>query len=239
MLGIVGYSDRIYCRPGDIVNFKVSCESVAGYEAEIVRLVCGDDNPEGPGVKEVAFKTAIDGHYTGRKQRIHAGSYVEVPDAPALRGTRSFTVQAFVWPTMPAKGNQGIVAKWSPTAGGFALIVDDQGATALKMGDESGRVETVSVGKPMLERHWYRVGGSFDADQRTVRVSQQPLRFDKLFEDGGSVERTINIAPTDNDAPLVFAAIPAETDSGFDFYYNGKIDSPRLVDRALGKVDCE
>ena len=56
MLGIVGYSDRIYCRPGDIVNFKVSCESVAGYDAEIVRLVCGDDNPEGPGVKEITFK---------------------------------------------------------------------------------------------------------------------------------------------------------------------------------------
>ena len=239
MLGIVGYSDRIYCRPGDIVNFKVSCESVAGYDAEIVRLVCGDDNPEGPGVKEITFKTAIDGHYPGRKQKIHAGSYVEVPDAAALRGARSFTIQAFVWPTTPAKGNQGIVAKWSPAAGGFALIIDDQGAAALKIGDESDRVVTVSVGKPMLERHWYRVGASFDADQRTIRVFQHPLRFDKLFEDGGSVERTVDIAPVDNEASLVFAAIPAETASGFDFYYNGKIDSPRLANRALSEADCE
>jgi N,N-dimethylformamidase len=239
MLGLVGYSDRIYCRPGDIVSFKVSCESVAGYDAEIVRLVCGDDNPEGPGVKEIAFKSAVDGHYPGRKQKIHAGSYVEVPDAPALRKARSFTVQAFVWPTTPAKGKQGIVAKWSPAGGGFALIVDDQGAAALIIGDESGRMETVSVGKSMLERHWYRVGASFDADQRNVRVFQHPLRFDKLFEDGGSVERTVNSAPTDNDAPLVFAAIPAATDSGFDFYYNGKIDSPRLADRALSEADCE
>ncbi len=238
MLGIVGYSDRIYCRPGDTVSFKVSCESVAGYDAEIVRLVCGDDNPKGPGVKEVAFKTAIDGHYAGRKQKIHAGSYVVVPDAPALRRVESFTVQAFVWPTTPGKGKQGILAKGSPEAGGFALIVDDQGSTSLQIGDGAGGVETVSVGRPMLERHWYRVGASFDRARSTVRVFQHPLRFDALFEDGGSVERAVAVAPADNDAPLVFAAIPARTDSGFDSYYNGKIDSPRLADRALGEADC-
>src|SRR5262245_4899588 len=181
MLGIAGYSDRIYCRPGDIVNFKVSCESAVAYDAQIVRLVCGDDNPEGPGVKEVAFNTAIDGHYVGHKQKIHAGSYAEVPDSSALRGIRSFTVQAVVWPTTLAKGKQGIIAKWSPAAGGFALIVDDQGTAALEIGDESGGVETVSVGRAMVERHWYRVGASFDADRRTVRVFQCPLRFDALF----------------------------------------------------------
>ena len=69
---------------------------------------------------------------------------------------------------------RGIVAKWSPAAGGFALIIDDQGAAALKIGDESDRVVTVSVGRPMLERHWYRVGASLDADRRTIRVFQHP-----------------------------------------------------------------
>ena len=238
MLGIVGYSDRIYCRPGDTVDFKVSCESGGGYDAEIVRLVCGDDNPEGPGVKEIPCKTEIDGHYAGRTQKIHAGSYVEVPTSPALQGVQSFTVQAFVWPTTPTKGKQGIIAKWSPAAGGFALVVNNEGAAALEIGDGSG-AETVSVGRPMLERHWYRVGASFDVDRRTVRIFQYPLRFDALFEDGGSVERAVNIGAADNDAPLVFAAIPAGTDSGFAHYYNGKIDSPRLVDRALGDADCE
>jgi len=238
MLGIVGYSDKIYCHPGDVVNFKVSCESVANYEAEIVRLVCGDDNPEGPGIKELAVKTTIDGNYEGRKQKIHAGSYAVVLDAAALCVIRSFTVQTFVWPTTLAKGMQGIIAKWSPNAGGFALIVDHQGAAALMIGDGNS-AETVSVGRPMLERHWYRVGASFDADQRILRVFQYPLRFDGLFADGGSVERTVGISPPENNVPLVFATLPARTDSGFDFYYNGKIDSPRLADRVLGETDCE
>ena len=161
-----------------------------------------------------------------------------MPDAPALRRVQSFTVQAFVWPTTPGKGKQGIVAKWSPEAGGFALIVDDQGSAALQIGDGAGGVETVSVGRPMLERHWYRVGAAFDRDRRTAHVFQHPLRFDAMFEDGGTVERAVTIAPAGNDASLVVAAIPARTDSGLDFYYNGKIDSPRLADRALGEADC-
>jgi N,N-dimethylformamidase len=220
------------------VNFKVSCESVTSYNAEIVRLVCGDDNPEGPGVKEIPVKSAIEGPYEGRRQKIHAGSYVEVPDATALKGIRSFTVQCFVWPTTPTKGTQGIIAKWSADSGGFALIVDEQGSTALRVSD-GGNEETISVEKPMLERYWYRVGASFDADQRIVRVFQYPLRFDALFEGGGTVERNISVGARENNGPLVFAAIAARTDSGLDFYYNGKLDSPRLADRALSEAECE
>jgi Concanavalin A-like lectin/glucanases superfamily len=239
MLGIVGYSDLIYCRPGDTVNFMVSCESAAGYDAEIVRIVCGDDNPKGPGVKEQAFSTAIDGHYPGRKQEIHAGSYVLVLDSPALRQIESFTVQAFVWPTTPGKGKQGIIAKWSEeSAGGFALVVDNHGAAAIQIGDGNGGMEVVSVGRAMIERQWYRVGASFDVHSRTVRVFQYPLHANALLDDGGSVEQTIKAAPEDNNAPLVFAAIPGATNSGLDNFYNGKIDSPRLVDRALSGADC-
>jgi N,N-dimethylformamidase len=239
MLGIVGYSDKIYCRPGDVVSFKVSCESVSGYDADIVRLICGDDNPKGPGVKEIPFKSAIDGHYEGRRQRIHAGSYVVVPDGPALRTLKSFTVQAFVWPTTPAKGKQGIVARWSADGAGFALIVDDQGSAALQIGDGKGGVATVSVGPAMLERHWYRIGASYDAGRKTARVFQYPLRFDAMFRDGGSVEKAVAISPADVEVPLTIATIPARTYTGFDFHYNGKIDSPRLANAVLSEADCE
>jgi N,N-dimethylformamidase len=218
----------------------VSCESAVGYDAEIVRIICGDDNPEGPGVKEQAVKATIDGHYRGRKQNIHAGSYILVPDAPALRQIESFTVQAFIWPTTPAKGKQAIIAKWSTESdSGFALVVDDQGATALQVGDGSGAVDVVSVGRAMHVRQWYRVGASVDANSRILRVFQYPLHSNPLFEDGGSVEQTIKLIPACNDAPLVFGAISSQTESGFDSYYNGKIDSPRLVDCALSEDDCE
>ena len=80
-----GYSDRIYGRPGDAVRFMVSCEVPLTYNAEIVRIVCGDDNPLGPGIKEIRVATAIDGVYQGRQQSIRAGSYISVPRTPRSR----------------------------------------------------------------------------------------------------------------------------------------------------------
>src|SRR3569833_1042707 len=99
MLTITGYPDRIYARPGDTEKLMESCESPITYRANLVWIICGDDNPEGPGYKEEEIASPIDGEYQGRKQHIHAGSYVKVPDARPLRLLESFTIQAFIWPT--------------------------------------------------------------------------------------------------------------------------------------------
>jgi len=79
MLKITGYPDRIYARPGDIVKFMVSCETPLTYRCDLVRIICGDDNPEGPGYKEEEIASDINGDYQGRKQYIFAGSHVAVP----------------------------------------------------------------------------------------------------------------------------------------------------------------
>ena len=82
------------------------------FDAEIVRLVHGNSNPHGPGLIEQAVETPVTGAYPGRVQQIHTGSYVLVGDGPSLRCTRSFTIQAWIFPTTPGKGVQGLVAKW-------------------------------------------------------------------------------------------------------------------------------
>src|SRR5690348_17393549 len=98
------------------------------YRAELVRLIHGDVNPQGPGFKEERIPSAIDGEYAGRVQEYHRGSAVVVPDAPALHGLASFTVAAWIWPTTPAGGAQSIVSKWSePQRAGWALAIDEGG----------------------------------------------------------------------------------------------------------------
>ena len=49
---IMGYADRLAVRPGEKIAFKVSLESGTDrYRAQIVRLICGDDRPDGPGFR--------------------------------------------------------------------------------------------------------------------------------------------------------------------------------------------
>ena len=48
---IVGYADQISVAPGQTVAFKVSCDpGIKDYRARIARVVCGDDQPDGPGL---------------------------------------------------------------------------------------------------------------------------------------------------------------------------------------------
>jgi len=218
---LTGYSDRLYCRPGDTVGFKVNCEATAEYQAEIVRIICGDTNPDGPGVKEVVVDTPVNGVHVGRPQHIAAGSFVEVPTAPALENLESFSVQAFVWPTTPAKGVQGVITKWSDSIG-FALIVDSSGSVALKIGD-GDQVSVVAIGKPMQGRRWYRIGASFDATTRAVSVFQIPLHPVPGIDDAGVVDAHLQYLPKQTSGPLYFASF-----SGPTAVFNGKIDSPRI-----------
>ena len=89
MLNITGYSDQISVAPGDAIKFMVNCEHRA-YQADIVRIVSGDLNPEGPGIIEEAITTPVNGRYKGRKQKIYAGSYAIVPSSAPLETLESF-----------------------------------------------------------------------------------------------------------------------------------------------------
>jgi N,N-dimethylformamidase len=52
LLRITGYSDKYSVHPGEEVKFFVNSEKNETYEAQLVRLIHGDTNPEGPGYKE-------------------------------------------------------------------------------------------------------------------------------------------------------------------------------------------
>ncbi len=121
---ITGYSDQISVAPGETIDFMVNCEGAKRYRADLVRIICGDTNPDGPGVKERMVRSAANKTYKGRKQVIHSGSFVAVPTSAALDDLKSFTFQAFIWPTTPEKGTQSIMSKWRDRdKAGAALII--------------------------------------------------------------------------------------------------------------------
>ena len=55
-MGIVGYADHMSVQPGETVKFMVSSQAPR-YRADIVRLIHGDANPKGPGIKETVLET--------------------------------------------------------------------------------------------------------------------------------------------------------------------------------------
>ena len=104
---ILSYSNVFSVAPGGQIEFKISSTGDAPFHAEIVQIRCGDGTPEGPAFHETPIDSAVTGDYPARIQDIDVGSYVEIghPDTFDLQ---SFTLQAYVWPTTPRKGEQAL-----------------------------------------------------------------------------------------------------------------------------------
>jgi N,N-dimethylformamidase len=236
---LVGYSDRLSAAPGETIAFKVS-SAHATYDADIVRLVHGDPNPLGPGLIAEVVETPISGAYPGRIQEIHTGSFITVADDPALRITGSVTIQAWIFPTTPAKGTQGLLAKWSPSGpAGFALVIED-GALGLWLADADGRVARIGTSAPLHARIWYFVAAVFDAATGDVRLVQEPCRIwplDPSVRDVTIPTDLRTLAPSETS--LLMAALPGDHPAHANAHYNGKIDRPRLFNRALSRAELD
>ncbi|PYR48862.1 MAG: hypothetical protein DMF89_14440, partial [Acidobacteria bacterium] len=151
-MGIVGYADRMTGQPGDVVRFMVST-AAPRYRAEIVRMIHGDANPRGPGIKETVVETPANGEYNGRRQALPLGSHVAVPDHPALRLSGSFTLTAWIAPTRhdprapggnTPDGDQGILTKWSARDHtGYGLFIENDGRLGLWLGGPGGEIDKV------------------------------------------------------------------------------------------------
>ena len=139
MLPITGYPDRWSVAPGESIAFKVSSAAGAPYEARLVRVVSGDPNPAGPGMREEPVEAAFAGRYPSRVQPIHNGSWARVATTAPLDALRSFTVTALIWPTLPCLGRpQGLVSRIDAATGaGFTLEIDAEGSVAATLCDGS------------------------------------------------------------------------------------------------------
>ena len=262
--GIVGYADRLSVQPGETIRFMVSSE-LPTYRADIVRLIHGDANASGPGFKETLIETPASGDYEGRRQELPFGSYVLVPDTPALRLRGSFTVTAWIAPTTPGvsfgeRAAQGIVTKWSDDdAGGWGVFIDAEGRLALQLGGADGGTETLHAEPPLrawrsaipgaarprphgVPPAWYFVAVSYDADAGQVVFVQRPQTGFPGDATRATVERTTAVrAIAPNELPLLMAAhwTGSAGERVAAGHYNGKIDNPRIYDRVLRAAEID
>jgi N,N-dimethylformamidase beta subunit-like, C-terminal/Concanavalin A-like lectin/glucanases superfamily len=238
---LVGYADRMSVQPGESIRFMVSTEEPQ-YRAEMARLIHCDPNPKGPGFKEQLIGTPVSGTYAGQKKELEIGSYVAVPHSPLLDLTESLTLQAWIYPTTPQKGVQGILTKWcSRDRAGYALLIDEDGSLALWIGDGNGQVQKVQTETELESSRWYFVSGSYDASAGRLNVYQEAARTWPYGHTKAAASKSaadISIAQTE----MLFAmGAYCEFKQGPEYimggHFNGKIESPRVFRKALNKAE--
>lgn len=244
---VIGYSKQLSVFPGENVDFLVSCDTEQ-YHADIVRLIHGDTNPDGPGLKIEPVQTGVEADFPGRIQKVVSGSHIEVPDHPKLRPGAQWTLQVMVASSLPSGGVQGLVTKWDQSReAGHGLFIGEDGTLQVWVGDGAGNVQRTSAGVPLIAGVWYLAVASQGADG-ALTVSQTPVVTvtNSRFSFATSWESTTATvtepctvrAPADLAVPLVMAGY-VETPAGegsrqiIGGHFNGKLDRPRVHAVAL------
>ncbi len=249
---IEGYSDRMSVKPGQTIRFMVSAEGTATMNAQLVRLIHGDENPAGPGYVDQPIDAEINREWPARKQYAQMGSYLRVddPDARlALEG--SFTLHAFIFPTLPGSNRQTIMGRWSvDRVRGYALGIDAEGRLEFRVADGSA-ADQVTAEVRLVANTWYFVAATWDAGSRRASVRQHAVvnRYNGLlsrivpFDYASHVIETLRVRPSCEPSTAFLLAGAADHNGARGAFvsemYNGKIDRSGVHGRILSDAELD
>ncbi|MBS7703736.1 N,N-dimethylformamidase beta subunit family domain-containing protein [Chelatococcus asaccharovorans] len=230
VLPLIGYADRFSAKPGETVRFMVSSLASEPYVATLVRLVCADPNPDGPGSVEVDLSAVFRSQFPSRPQTTDVGSRANVTatTCPYSRDA-GVSVLATIWPTTPQKGLQDIISVHD-AAGGFALSLGEGGRLQFRWGrDAVVRLPTI-----LRPRRFYRVWASFSPLHGVLSIDQLDL------DTGKSEHAEIGLRDAAGEASDgVAISIAAAAGGTPRHHYNGKIERPAIASGGLTDAEVE
>jgi N,N-dimethylformamidase len=233
-----GYPQELSVPTGSTVELMVGGEPGEA-RLRLTRLIHGDPNPAGPGVKEEAVDWGVPAVVQVEDQVLDEGSYVEVPPERAPSFARSFTLALWLRPTALSGDRQALVSRWGADPLSFGLFVT--GSRTLTAGvSHDGRSVQWCTGRAWIAPgEWQFVAACYDAAAGRLALYQsgstgpaksfadQPLdTTTKLLDRTGPLH--------EGDAPLLMGALAPLARPGPHWaHYNGKLARIQLIDGAL------
>jgi N,N-dimethylformamidase len=234
--GIVGYTDRMSVRPRETIQFHVSCDpAVESYTAAIVRMIAGDVQPGGPGLKTAAVNTDIDGTYPGRTQEIHPGSYVKVDRWPGLDARQGLSLGLTIHASVLGDRERCLLSDLDPANHrGFALLIDLGGRLCFRYGDGLA-LHDVTLSTPLPRARWCNLAVIMDPATRSITVGfrRRPAGLESETRHVARFDLATRGIATSPGILLMAAAHGPYRPCDF---FDGRIEAPAI---ALGCLDPE
>jgi len=181
---ISAYTDQLSVKAGDTLNVMASADATETVRAQLVRLIHGDEHPDGPGFVEQIVASPIDRDWPVRKQYIQKGNFLRVADPSGkLAPTGAFTLHAYIFPTTPDAGRQMLLGRWSVDGtAGYGLGINPSGRLEFWVGDGTA-ADAVAAEVKLIARVWYFVAASFDPGSGMATIYQEPVinRYNSLL----------------------------------------------------------
>ena len=249
---LFGYCDQISVKPGTEMSFHVNADGTSSADAQLVRLIHGDEHPDGPGFQEREVKSSIDGQWSVEKQFTQVGAYLEVPDPEQkLALDSSMTLFGFIWPSMHSVKPQALVGRYDVyKTSGFGIAIGADGRLMFGVADGS-EFDSVAAEVPLQRHMWYFVAASYDRSTGEATLYQKGVanRYNSLWgkvtpmDYESHVSETLRFKPQNlPDTPFLMAGAQdfhAQRGAFVGELYSGKIDRPGIYDRSLSRQELD
>ncbi len=218
---LLGYADRLTARPGESIGFHIASRLEGAFQARLVRVICSDPNPEGPGLQEEEVAADLASGYRADWQEMPRGSYMQVPGAEALGRHERLTLSATILPTLPGKGEQAVMTLRAADGRRLALSLDEDACLSLAL--SGGSVVALRIAGPLRAKRWLSCSAEIDFAIGRLALSYEEL--ESLGEAASEELTAEDLGSAFEIAAVTVAALDSPARVGL---FNGKIEAPCL-----------
>ena len=221
---IVGYSDKISVKSGEKITFMISCEKkIKVIYSNIIKLIHGDINPNGPGYKEEVLKNYRKKKHKGIFQSINAGSFVYIPIKKRISLSKDFTFAAFIYPTLDNKKQQMVVSSNFKSLENFSLFLNNKYCLELRIKNR----KILNLQKKIIKKNWYLVGFSYHQKNKEISVFKYPINNENSSFEFKKRKKIIEYLNFNNHLSIASSILSYQNENFISTdSFNGKIDNP-------------
>ena len=250
---LFGYTNKLSVKPGENIDFHVSADGTQSADAQLVRIIHGDEHPNGPGYMDEEIESDLNGKWDVKKQFTQLGSYLRVNDPNNLLAIDGdFTVFGYINPSTPNTGaHQWLFCRWdNKTNKGYGIGVNKDGYLELVVGNGK-EVDYLYSELPLVKKVWYFVGATFNYKTGEATLYQEGVvnRYNSLlgkvvpYDYRSHTKTTFRFKQVnDPQTPFIIAGAIDDHEIRGKFVsgtYAGKIDRHGVCNKVLSKEELD
>ena len=250
---LFGYTNKLSVKPGENIDFHVSADGTQSADAQLVRIIHGDEHPNGPGYMDEEIESDLNGKWDVKKQFTQLGSYLRVDDPNNLLAIDGdFTVFGYINPSTPNTGaHQWLFCRWdNKTNKGYGIGINKDGYLELVVGNGK-EVDYLYSELPLVKKVWYFVGATFNYKTGEATLYQEGFvnRYNSLlgkvvpYDYRSHTKTTFRFKQVnDPQTPFIIAGAIDDHELRGKFVsgtYAGKIDRHGVCNKVLSKEELD
>ena len=250
---LFGYTNKLSVKPGENIDFHVSADGTQSADAQLVRIIHGDEHPNGPGYMDEEIESDLNGKWDVKKQFTQLGSYLRVNDPNNLLAIDGdFTVFGYINPSTPNTGaHQWLFCRWdNKTNKGYGIGINKDGYLELVVGNGK-EVDYLYSELPLVKKVWYFVGATFNYKTGEATLYQEGVvnRYNSLlgkvvpYDYRSHTKTTFRFKQVnDPQTPFIIAGAIDDHEIRGKFVsgtYAGKIDRHGVCNKVLSKEELD